>query len=468
MATIEKYTKKNGKITYHFQKRVKNPLTGKYKYYYGSWNNPDNLVGVRLKKALDRIVEEWENQVTKQKGYDIKDSKFHTIARQWLETILISKSRLHYLRSLEIVSKFNDYFGNIKFADITAFMVEGFFRELSNAEYVINSAVIKPEKAKDLDELAKQYGVRKISNEGNFSRPTLYYARKGQNIAWSSAEAICKRFNLKTNDYFDKVTTTNKYSNETKLKYQRTLSAIFNYAIRHEIVTKNYASKQYYLKDFFKPDVKDYTILTKKDLDNLINVLNTKPDEEINYTLPVYLLVTLGIRTCECCGLNWSDIDFENKVISIRRDRIYVPHEGMISSATKNKYSERDLHICDLLYEKLLIAKQRYNSLKENDPDFDTCGAVHCNINGKPASSELISFHLKRYLAEAGCPIVSNHRIRHSWITELMNNNVPATVVAKLAGHVNAETTLGVYAHYSKNADNSKEILNKIFATNIT
>ena len=49
-----------------------------------------------------------------------------------------------------------------------------------------------------------------------------------------------------------------------------------------------------------------------------------------------------------------------------------------------------------------------------------------------------------------------------------MNNNVPATVVAKLAGHVNAETTLGVYAHYSKNADNSKEILNKIFATNIT
>lgn len=52
MATIEEYKKKNGKITYHFQKRVKDPLTKKYKYYYKTWDNPDNLTGVRLKKNL--------------------------------------------------------------------------------------------------------------------------------------------------------------------------------------------------------------------------------------------------------------------------------------------------------------------------------------------------------------------------------------------------------------------------------
>lgn len=464
MATIEEYKKKNGKTTYHFQKKVKNPLTGEFKYYYGSWNNPDNLVGVRLKKALDRIVEEWENEVTKQKGYDIKDLSFQAIARHWLETIMISKSRLHYLRSLKIVSKFNDYFGNIKFTDITTFMVEDFFTNLSNAEHITISAVIKPEKINELEELIKEYGVRKISNEGDFSRPTLYYARKGQNIAWSSAEAICKMLSIKTNDYFDKITTKKKYRNETKLKYQRTLSAIFNYAIRHEIVTKNYASKKYYLKDFFKTETKDYKILSREDMDKLISVLNSKPDKDINYTLPIYLLVTLRLRTCECCGLNWSDVDFENRIISVRRDRIYVPHEGIITSATKNKYSERDLYICDLLYEKLLVAKQRYDLLRENDPDFDNCGAIHCNTNGKPASSEMISFYLKKYLEEAGCPIISNHKVRHSWITELMNNNVPATVVAKLAGHVNAETTLSVYSHYLKSADNSKAILNQIFA----
>lgn len=463
MATIEEYKKKNGKITYHFQKRVKNPLTGKYKYYYGSWNNPDNLTGVRLDKELTKIVLQWENEVTKQKSSNVKDITFPTIAKKWLETIRFSRSRLYYLRSVEIINKFNNYFGNIKFTDITLFMVEEFFQELNNAEYVTISAIIKSEKANELDRLAKQYGVRKISNEGNFSRPTLYYARKGQNIAWSSAEAICKRFNLKTTDYFHKITTKNKYRNETKLKYQRTLSAIFSYAIKHEIVTKNYASKQYYLDGFFKPDINDYTILTKDDMDKLISVLNAKPDEEINYTLPVYLLVTLGIRTCECCGLNWSDVDFDNRIISIKRDRIYVPHEGILEGSTKNTYSERDLHICDLLYSKLLVAKHRYDLLKENDPDFDTCGAIHCNINGKPASSELISFHLKRYLAEAGCPIISNHKIRHSWITELMNNNVPATVVSKIAGHSSTKTTLEIYSHYLKSADNSKEILEKIF-----
>ena len=65
--------------------------------------------------------------------------------------------------------------------------------------------------------------------------------------------------------------------------------------------------------------------------------------------------------------------------------------------------------MCDLLYNKLMVAKIRYDLLSENDPEFDTCGAIHCNTNGKPASSELIGFHLKRYLAEAGHKTSSGH-----------------------------------------------------------
>ena len=48
-----------------------------------------------------------------------------------------------------------------------------------------------------------------------------------------------------------------------------------------------------------------------------------------------------------------------------------------------------------------------------------------------------------------------------------MNNNVPATVVAKLAGYVDAETTIKIYTHYNPDVDNSKEILNKLFDTHI-
>lgn len=464
MATIEKYIKKNGQITYHFQTKTKNPLNGKIKYFYKTWNNPENLTGVRLEKALRKEVDMWENQVKNAKYLSTQKLTFPVVANEWLNTIKSSKSKLYYLRSNIIVNKFISFFGDIKFEDITPIMVGNFFTNLNNTEYSTVNAVIKPEKASELFDMAKEVGIKKVSREGYFSYPTFYYAKKGEKIAWSSAEAICKRFNIKTSDYFDKISTHNKYRNETKLKYQRVLSAIFNHAIRFEIVTKNYASKQLYLKNYFGEEEKNYSILSRAELDRLIELLNSKPDCEIQYTLPIYLLVTLGLRTCEVCGLNWSDINLEERTIDIKRNRIYIPHEGMVSKITKTKFSIRQLYICDLLYNALIKARKRYEMLKENDPDFSDCGAVHCNHDGTPASSELIAFHLKRYLAEAGCPIISNHKLRHGWITELINNNVPPTVVAKLAGHVNSETTLSVYAHYAKEADHSKDILNKIFA----
>ena len=61
------------------------------------------------------------------------------------------------------------------------------------------------------------YGVRKAEKDGEISRPTLYYARKGENISLDSAYTICHKYNLKFNEYFDKgcfparMTSTSKF-----------------------------------------------------------------------------------------------------------------------------------------------------------------------------------------------------------------------------------------------------------------
>lgn len=103
-------------------------------------------------------------------------------------------------------------------------------------------------------------------------------------------------------------------------------------------------------------------------------------------------------------------------------------------------------------------------SLDKSETKFIT---VFCNTNGSPCFPHRINNLLKKYLIESDCKIVSNHKLRHGWIIELISNKIPANIVAKMAGHVNAETTLKIYTHHSKDADNSKDILNKLF-TNIT
>lgn len=461
MATIEKQLrKKDGKYSYYIQTKVKDPITMKVKYYCTTWKNPDNLTGKRLENELKRFVYQWEEQIKSTKNLELQDFTFTEMAHRWLAIKENAVSENYFNSSTNIVNKLCDFFGTIKFADISPAMVENFFLELNQHEFKTVKTILRQEKATEFDKLILSEGVRKVSAEGLFSRPTLYYARKGKSIEWNSAVAICKRFNLKVEDYFIKQIQFKKYMKETKLKYKRVLSAIYNYAIKNDIVQKNYASGAY-LKGLIGGDKQECDLLTSEELSRLYNTLKRYDTFD---TIPIYLMSCLGLRTCEVCGLEWKDIDFEQRIISVKRNRVYVPHKGIIRRELKTKYSKRDLYLCDSIFNYLSLHKQKWDKLRQGDKDFSDSDTVFCNTDGSPCFPHKINNLLKKYLIESDCKIVSNHKLRHGWITELISNKIPANIVAKMAGHVNAETTLKIYTHYSKDADNSKDILNKLFA----
>ena len=66
------------------------------------------------------------------------------------------------------------------------------------------------------------------------------------------------------------------------------------------------------------------------------------------------------MRTREILALKWSDIDYENKIIKVRRAR----RQG-IESKPKTKASIRDVDILDILYPYL------QNHLKFKIPESD-------------------------------------------------------------------------------------------------
>jgi integrase len=81
----------------------------------------------------------------------------------------------------------------------------------------------------------------------------------------------------------------------------------------------------------------------------------------IEQTLPIDLMLALGIRKAEVCGLEWKDIDFENRIIRISRNRLYIPKKGVIVSNLKTETSRRDLYIGDFLYEKPTAYRAYYD-----------------------------------------------------------------------------------------------------------
>ena len=78
-----------------------------------------------------------------------------------------------------------------------------------------------------------------------------------------------------------------------------------------------------------KPDPK---YLDEEQARHLIEYLQ---DEGIQFRVMIELLMFTGLRRGELLGLEWSDIDFDNKVIQVRRNSLYLPDKGVFEDETK-------------------------------------------------------------------------------------------------------------------------------------
>lgn len=52
-----------------------------------------------------------------------------------------------------------------------------------------------------------------------------------------------------------------------------------------------------------------------------------------NIEIPILLMLTMGLRAGEVCGLRWQDIDFKNNTISINQTLIYFKSSIKIQSS---------------------------------------------------------------------------------------------------------------------------------------
>lgn len=468
MATYEKrVAKRDGHITYGIQIKVRD-FSGKERFVNTTFKNENNLTGERAKKAAIAFGETWEQEYKNGHKCKLSEAVFNQVATDWLESIKADISLSYYLRSLDCIKRMTEFFGNKRFAEITPYDVTQLFIYLNKYQYERTTAQIKVSKLNDFENMIRDYGLRKAERDGVLSRYTIFYARKGQPIALASAEKMCSKLRIDFDSFFDKTVIRQGYAKETIQKYQRTLSAIFNFAIVNQIVTANYASSIYLKKKIGGRKTPEASVLSDEEYDAFIKTL-VETDKEVSQsgeplnkiweTIPLYFMSLLGLRTCETCGLQWQDIDLQHRVVSIARDRVYVGGYGAIDGETKTKSSKRQLYIDDLLYQKIIEFKTMYDAVKQDNKDFDDGGYIFCGLDGKPRFPHYLNILFQKYLAKAGCKKVSNHKMRHTVITRLITNGAPINQVSQIVGHADKTTTLKIYTHCAKDVRVSQEVL---------
>ena len=147
------------------------------------------------------------------------------------------------------------------------------------------------------------------------------------------------------------------------------------------------------------------------------------------------VLAMTGIRTGELLGLQVDDLDFERKLIFIRRSAWY----GRIQT-TKSRASTKPLPMPGALSEILRFYLQ---SWKPNPTRF-----LFANQIGRPYSAnKVVQRKLWPILDSLKLPRCGLHAFRHTHSSLLIELGAPPTVAQEQLRHSDPRITLGIYSH---------------------
>jgi integrase len=147
----------------------------------------------------------------------------------------------------------------------------------------------------------------------------------------------------------------------------------------------------------------------------------------------VLLAAVTGMRASELFGLKWSDVDFERRLLFIRRT-YYRGEFGL----PKNQTSERVIPLSPGLLVALHAHKQRARSSPMN--------LIFPNAKGKPYEpNNLLKRVLHPTLCSLGIPRTGWRTFRRSVATALSEMREPVRTAQQVLGHASAQTTLAYY-----------------------
>ncbi len=149
--------------------------------------------------------------------------------------------------------------------------------------------------------------------------------------------------------------------------------------------------------------------------------------EESMWKQMIVVALRTGMRLGELFGLEWSAVDFERKMITIRQSIV----RGHIGSPKSNKirYLPLTEEVCKTLYE----------SRKPS-------GFVFHRADGTPLTHHIAERALHRATLKAGLRHIGWHTLRHTFASDLVSEGVPMRAIQELLGHSTITMTMR-YAH---------------------
>lgn len=244
--------------------------------------------------------------------------------------------------------------------------------------------------------------------------------------------------------YFNSMTKINSdelISPKTAKRIFNMMQSVFHFAISQNIITSNPCEGVSLPKqDPTKEDKRKY--LTEDELPRFIQLFDINGDTLDRIVL---MLLNTGIRSGECLGLSWSDVDFEKRSIYIHQNLSEIGGNHFLTTP-KTKSSKRIIYMNQAVFDLLQTQRRHQMEMQEIIHPYPHPEIVFTAENGEFKDRSYLNQQFRRRLKGTEFEFLTLHCLRHSNATLLLNQGVDLKMVSEHLGHSNISTTGNIYA----------------------
>lgn len=426
-----------------------------------TWHKPDEMNDYDAKRALDKFVVEFEEKARNDYAVGLtkkKDLSVNEYAKIWFDYLKSNREVSYYASIKPAIDDITLHLGGYKLSELSPAIIQRFIEKIKKKQ-IVN--VYATDKTFIKNMVKNRMSKDKASRLSGVATSTILKLERGQKIEYEKANILATVFDGEVEDMFNIIKTEKPYESATVAKRYRVLRSMLSLAKKQQYVEHNYAKSEYI--ETIKETHKDKKFLDDEQAKEYLNGL--KYEEDIRKRTALTLLIFTGIRRGEICGLEWEDIDFIEKTISIKRSSVQVTGCGVITKGTKTTCSTRTIAIPSSLVELLKEYQVWWNNYIESIGDkCKEKKRLFIQKDGRGISPNTIYDWHKAKIKELNLPDVNLHSLRHSNISIQLASGIPLKTVSARAGHSDTRVTAQVYAHLLKSsnieaADKLQEVL---------
>lgn len=400
MATISKRQKDGKVVSYKFRVFFGNTEDGKQIVKYKQWKPPIGLTPSKAEKAAERAAAAWEKEERIKYQQDVKDPQ---------------KAKEREIEQCR--TDFADFVYNTWFPIC-----------INDGAHKATTITFYTQIAEKITDYFKGAALQRITSL-DIKKYIIYLQTEFINARGRHA------------------------SPKTVRDYYCFLALVFKFAVQNDYIIKNPMEKV----ECPKLPRRKVDALTKDEARRFFELL---PSCSLEFRCILYILITTGIRRGELCGLKWSDIDFNEGTISVKRNVTYTSISGLVVDTPKTAASIRTIPIVSKVAEQL----KEYG--KQSNPENNRDYYVFQGKEGPyiPRYPDFLADKVRRFMKKNGLPNMSPHDLRHTCATLLLSNGADIKSVQEILGHTDASTTLNFYVRADiQNMKNATEKLAAAF-----